>query len=334
MELRTTFNIEPSPDKITYKDPVLFIGSCFATSMGNQLELGRMPVMINPSGTVYNPASVCSTINTITGKKTYDRSDLVKFDDIWISFDHYTDFSSSDPQTILEKINKTSAEALTFMAGAKFLFITFGTARVFRWKETGKIVSNCHKIPSVRFTHELLSPDFIASFWANQLDNLRSLFPDLKVVFTISPVRHWKDGAHGNQVSKSVLFLAVEKLLEHPSKPSYFPAYELVMDDLRDYRFYDDDMLHISDMAVEYIWEAFSDCFFDKSTAGLWKEVTKISKAVSHRIQTRNREQVRKFAEEILFRIDLITRNNPFVNLDKEMEYFLGLLGSHETSKQ
>jgi hypothetical protein len=200
---------------------------------------------------------------------------------------------------------------------------------VFRWNESGKIVSNCHKIPSARFTHELLSPDYIASLWMDQLDKLKSLFPDLKVVFTISPVRHWKDGAHSNQVSKAVLFIAVEKLLEHPSKPSYFPAYELVMDDLRDYRFYNDDMLHVSDMAVDYIWEAFRSCYFDKGTTSLWNEVAKISKAVSHRIQTNDKTQVRKFAENILSRIDLITKKNPSISLEKEKEYFLGLLEIH-----
>ncbi len=231
----------------------------------------------------------------------------IQYGDTWISFDHYTDFSSANSEEILDKINRRSEEALKFLSGARFLFVTFGTARVFRWTKSGKIVSNCHKIPAVRFTHELLTADDITSLWNDQLDKLKSLFPDLKVVFTISPVRHWKDGAHGNQVSKSVLFLAVEKLLEHPSKPAYFPAYELVMDDLRDYRFYDDDMLHVSDLAVDYIWEAFSCCYFDKATINLWKEVARISKAVSHRIQTDNKDQIRKFAENIISRIDLIT---------------------------
>jgi hypothetical protein len=332
MELRTTFSIEPSAQKITYNDPVMFIGSCFATSIGNQLELGRMPVMINPAGTVYNPVSVCNTIETITSRKKYDSGDLCKYEDTYISFDHYTDFSSGNSEEILNKINTRSEEARKFVSSARFLFVTFGTARVFRLIESGKIVSNCHKIPASRFTHELLSTDYITSLWNDQLDKLKSLFPDLKVVFTISPVRHWKDGAHGNQVSKSVLFLAVEKLLEHPSRPAYFPAYELVMDDLRDYRFYDDDMLHVSDLAVDYIWESFCDCFFDETTAGLWKEVAKISKAVSHRIQTDNKNQVRKFAENILSRIDLMTQKNPFINLEREREYFLGLLESRKTS--
>jgi hypothetical protein len=328
MELRTTFSIEPSAWKITYNDPVMFIGSCFATSIGNQLELGRIPVMINPAGTVYNPVSVCNTIDTIISRKKYDSGNLYKYEDTWISFDHYTDFSSANSKEILNKINSKSEEALKFLSGARFLFVTFGTARVFKWIESGKIVSNCHKIPSARFNHELLSTDYIISLWNDQLDKLKSLFPDLKVVFTISPVRHWKDGAHGNQVSKSVLFLAVEKMLEHSSKPAYFPAYELVMDDLRDYRFYDDDMLHVSNLAVDYIWEAFSGCYFDKATVNLWKEVAGISKAVSHRIQTDNKNQIKKFAENILSRIDLIAQKNPFVNLEKERNYFLGLLES------
>lgn len=326
MELRTTFKIESSGHRITYNDPVMFIGSCFTESIGRQFELGHMPVMINPAGTVYNPVSVCNTLDSITGRKKYSSDDLYNHEGTWVSFDHYTDFSSGDPEEILKKINKRSGEALKFISSAKFLFVTFGTARVYRWLRSGRIVSNCHKIPASGFAHELLTVEDITVLWSNQLDKLRSLFPGLKVFFTISPVRHWKDGAHGNQVSKSVLFLAVEKLLEHPSKPAYFPAYELVMDDLRDYRFYEDDMLHPSALAVDYIWDAFCGCYFDNPTISLWQEVAKISKAVSHRIQTDNKDQIRKFAENIIFRIDAITTKNPFVNLEKERNYFLGLL--------
>jgi len=327
MELRTTFRIEPSARKITYSDPVLFIGSCFATSIGSLLEEGRMPVMINPSGTVYNPVSVSSTLDTITGGEKCDPGRLYKHGDTWISFDHHTDFSSGDPGELIERINSRSGEARKFLSAARFLFITFGTARIYRFRETGKVVSNCHKIPAGRFTQELLSPENIANMWSSQLERLDSLFPDLKVVFTISPVRHWKDGAHGNQVSKSVLFLAVEKLLEHYTQPSYFPAYEIVMDDLRDYRFYEDDMLHISSAGIDYIREAFCRCYFDSETMSLWQEVSGILKAVSHRIRSDDSQQIRKFAENILSRIYKINQKNPSVSLGKEMEYFLGLLG-------
>ena len=251
MEFRTTIKIPPSPDRITFNDPVMFIGSCFATSIGNKLEAGRMPVMINPSGTVYNPVSVTNTLQTIASGRNYKKEDLYNNNGIWLSFDHYTDFSSDSPEQALDKINRQIEAAGRFLSGAHYLFITFGTARIFRWKKTGKIVSNCHKIPAAEFTHDLLTVNDIVKLWNGQLDRLHSMFPALRVVFTISPVRHWKDGAHGNQVSKSVLFLAVEELLGHSSHPVYFPAYELLMDDLRDYRFYDDDLLHPSAAAID-----------------------------------------------------------------------------------
>ncbi len=326
MELRTTFKITPSAKKITYDDPVMFIGSCFATSIGRQFETGHLTVMINPSGTVYNPVSVGITLDTINDGKKYTEEDLYNNNGTWLSFNHYTDFSSVDPQKILSNINKQSREAKEFISGARFLFITFGTARVYRWKTSGKIVSNCHKLPAAQFTHELLTVDDIVNIWARQLDRLQSMFPQLKVVFTISPVRHWKDGPHGNQVSKSILFLAVEKLLDHPSGPRYFPAYELVMDDLRDYRFYDNDMLHPSEAAVEYIWNAFSDCYFDNDTIELWKEIAKITRAVSHRIRSDSQESIKIFAEAILKKIDFVSAIRPSVNLDSERKYFLDLL--------
>jgi GSCFA family len=326
MELRTTFNITPSPVKITYNDPVMFIGSCFTSSVGQQFEAGHLPVMINPSGTVYNPGSVINTLNTIIYAEEYTEKDIFNFNGTWLSFDHYTDFSSDNKAELLKKINERSAEARKFLSAARFLFITFGTARVYRWKTSGKVVSNCHKIPAARFTHEMLSVEDITEMWTTQLGRLKILYPRLKIVFTISPVRHWKDGAHGNQVSKSTLFLAVEKLLEHHSAPSYFPAYELIMDDLRDYRFYADDMLHPSDAAVDYIWNAFSDCYFDKNTIDTWKEVEKITNAVTHRFRSGSSESIKTFAEAVLKKIDTVCLKQPSLDLSSERKYFLDLL--------
>jgi hypothetical protein len=326
MELRTTFNIEPSPDKITYNDRVMFIGSCFASSIGSRMEMGRMPIMINPAGAVFNPVSVCNTLDTITAGKEFVQDDLFYHNGTWLSFYHYTDFSSDDPEDVLKKINRKSIDALAFLKNAKILFITFGTARVYRFKKTGRIVSNCHKIPSIHFEPEMLTVSEIVILWKKQLDRLYSLFPQLKVVFTISPVRHWKDGAHGNQVSKSVLFLAVEELLNHPVSPKYYPAYELVMDDLRDYRFYNDDMLHPSEKAINYIWDAFSGCYMDNKTLNIWKEVVKITKACNHRINTSSRFQVQKFAEGMLKQISDIEGKVPEIDFTSERNYFLILL--------
>jgi hypothetical protein len=326
MDFRTAINITPSSDKITYTDPVLFIGSCFASSIGSKLEEGRMPVLINPSGTVYNPVSACVTLETITSGGKYLIDDLYNHEGLWLSFNHYTSFSSEDPDMVLSAINEKTESARKFISSARFLFITFGTARIYRWKETGRIVSNCHKIPASGFSHELLAVKDIVDLWEPRLDELNTLFPGLKVIFTISPVRHWKDGAHGNQVSKSVLFLAVDELLRHPSGPGYFPAYEILMDDLRDYRFYDDDMLHPSQVAIDYIWKAFTECYFDSRTLDLWNEVSKITRALLHRIQSGSVTGIKKFAENMLSRIETVSIKIPSINLQKERGYFTGLL--------
>jgi hypothetical protein len=285
-----------------------------------------MPVMINPSGAVFNPVSVCNTIDTIISGKEFVQDDLHYHDGTYLSFYHYTHFSSDDPVKVLEKINKKSKEALDFIKGAQFLFITFGTAMVYRLKKTGLIVSNCHKIPPDQFGSELLTVNEIVTLWEKHLDKLHSLFPQLKVVFTISPVRHLKDGAHGNQISKSVLFLAVEELLNHKVTPQYFPAYELVMDDLRDYRFYNDDMLHPSTTAINYIWHAFSTCYMEDKPLNIWNEVVKITKACSHRLNTDSAIKINIFAERILKQISEIESKVPAIDFSQERNYFLNLL--------
>jgi hypothetical protein len=326
MDFRTTLKIEPSLTKISYNDPVMFIGSCFASAIGQQMELGHMPVMINPSGTVFNPVSVSNTLKTIIEEKEFSLDDLYCHNGNFLSFYHYTDFSSEDPGEVIEKINKKSKEGLSFLRDSRFLFITLGTARVYRWKKTGMIVSNCHKIPNDQFTRELLSVSEIVTTWEKLLNILQTLFPQLNVVFTISPVRHWKDGAHGNQISKSVLFLAVEELLLHSSSPQYFPAYEIVMDDLRDYRYYDDDMLHPSKAAINYIWNVFSSCYMEDRTINLYNEVVKISKARTHRLSNDTGVQIRSFAERMLKHISDIESRVPTIDFSSEYNYFSSLL--------
>jgi hypothetical protein len=326
MELKTIINIEKSPEKITYEDPVVFIGSCFASEIGMKLAEGKMPVMINPAGTVYNPVSVINTLDMVISGKVLTKEDLFFHDPTWLSFSHYTDFSSDDPERVIMKINTATNRAHDFLRKAHFLFITFGTARVFRLRKTGEIVSNCHKLPQSFFERDLLTVEEIVKLWSIRLDVLKQKFPELKIIFTISPVRHWKDGAHGNQVSKSVLILAVEKLLAHPSLPGYYPSYEIMMDELRDYRFYNDDMLHPSQLAIDYIWENFSACYLDSRTSGLWKEASKITHAVGHRITSENKKATREFADNMLLRISRLEASEKSIDLSSEKEYFKNLL--------
>jgi hypothetical protein len=291
--------------------------------MGSQMEMGHMPVMINPAGAVFNPVSVCNTLDTIINEKEFFLEDLHFYDGTWLSFYHYTDFSSDDPSRVLYKINRKSKEAFDFLQKARFLFVTFGTARVYKLKKSDLIVSNCHKIPAEQFESELLSTDQIVKLWSEQLDKLHSHFPELNVVFTISPVRHWKDGAHGNQVSKSVLFVAVEELLKHQFSPTYFPAYELIMDDLRDYRFYGDDMLHPSSSAINYIWEAFTGCYLDRPALNTWREVIRITRAFNHRFRTDSDLKIKYFAERILKQISDLRIKEPTIDLSREEDHFL-----------
>ena len=325
MDLRTTFTIPPSSAKITYHTPVIFIGSCFATSIGRHMEMGRIPVLINPFGTVYNPVSVINTLRVVADGKSYSADNIYNSEGRWISFSHYTDFTSEDPTRLLDKINDNIKNAHNFLSGAKFLFVTFGTAWIYTWNKTGEVVSNCHKLPASKFTRRLLSVDEVTALWSDQIERLNSVFPDLKVIFTVSPVRHWKDGAHGNQISKSVLLLAIEELQKHPLSPGYFPAYELVMDDLRDYRFYDTDMLHLSESAVEYVWDAFAKCFIDEVTMSTYNEVLKISRAVMHRIQS-DSSHTKRFARNMIEKINDLKKKYPFLDLETERAYFSAIL--------
>ena len=326
MNLRTTFKIDPSERKITYKTPAMFLGSCFASEIGEKMSRGKLPVSINPSGKVYNPLSVCNTLDLVISNRKIDNGDLHRHNEKYISFLHDTSFSSEDPSEVIEKINSATELSHKFLKDAGFLFITFGTARVYRFLDSGRIVSNCHKIPEREFSRELLNVDDILLEWSVILDRLKAFNPGLRVDFTISPVRHWKDGAHGNQISKSVLFLAAERLLEHPASGKYFPAYELLMDDLRDYRFYSDDMLHPSGIAVDYIWKAFSECYLHPDALSLYDEVEGITRASEHRFITGSQSGKLQFASRLIERITAIEKRYGMLDFSAEKSWLQELI--------
>ncbi|MBA4321912.1 MAG: GSCFA domain protein [Odoribacter sp.] len=326
MNLRTTFNIDPSAAKINYMKQLMFIGSCFASEIGSKMKEGKMKVLINPSGVVYNPVSVGNTIEMVIENRIFTPEDLYKYKRIYLSFLHYTDFNSEDVSKALEKINTSAANANLFLKQSHYLFITLGTARIYRFTGDSKIVSNCHKLPSSFFLQEMLTVEEIVSEWIRILDRLHSFNKELRVIFTVSPVRHWKDGAHTNQVSKSILFLAIEQLLKHRITEGYFPAYELLMDDLRDYRYYAEDMLHPSKTAVDYIWKAFSDCYFTPETFNRWKEVQGITRARNHLFLSDSLEGKKEFANNILKKIYALESKIPSIDFTEEKSYFLGLI--------
>ncbi len=258
MKLITEVSIPEYPFRIDHRSPSLFMGSCFTENIGKLLERSRFPITINPFGVTYNPASLGRQVEALMYKDAYLAEDLHQYKDRWFSFDHYTGFSSTDQQSCLEGINSSFLQAKKELQQARLLVITWGTSWVYQHRPTGSVVCNCHKIPAEQFFRSRLSVKEIIKLYGDLLPKLFDHNPDLNIMLTVSPVRHWKDGAHGNQLSKATLLLAAEALEQQfPGKVFYFPSYEITMDELRDYRYYADDMLHLNPLATRYIWEKF-----------------------------------------------------------------------------
>jgi len=298
---------------------VLFCGSCFAENIGGIMQSYKMPVRVNPFGVIYNPFSVAKVLRNILQNKEYTPNDLHNRNGLWFSFDHYTRFSSESKDECLLKINEACSSAHEFIKKANLIAVTFGTARVYRLVSTGQVVANCHKIPAKEFTHTLLSVDEIVSEWTKLIDEVLAATPIIRFLFTVSPIRHWKDGAIGNQFSKSTLILAVHRLLElYSDKAFYFPGYEIMMDDLRDYRFYDTDMLHPSQLAVDYIWQKFSNALVDRQAMLIAEKVHKIQQALSHKPVNPKTDEFKRFVERTIAEIDSIEMQYPFINFSEE----------------
>ena len=212
---RTTFDIPVNDSPLTYNNPVMLIGSCFTENIGERLQELKFPADVNPFGVIYNPLSVKNSLDILIRKKEFSQEDLYFYDNQWISFYHQTSFSHPNPEKCLEVINDRINQSAASLKKADYLFITFGTARVYEWKENNQVVSNCHKIPANKFSRRLLSPKEITNTYAQLIEELADLNPGLKIIFTVSPIRHWKDGAVGNQMSKATLLLAVRNLVEN-----------------------------------------------------------------------------------------------------------------------
>ncbi|RLD77954.1 MAG: GSCFA domain protein [Bacteroidetes bacterium] len=291
MKLITELGLPEYPFRMDHHAPSLFMGSCFTENIGRLLERWKFPVNINPFGVTYNPASLGRQLEALMLKEAYVAEDLNQYKDRWFSFDHYTGFSSSDQQRCLEGINRSFLKAKKELQQASLLVITWGTSWVYQYKPTGSVVCNCHKIPSGQFTRSRLSVKEIINKYSDLLPQLFIHNPDLKILITVSPVRHWKDGAHGNQLSKASLLLASEALEQQfPGKVFYFPSYEITMDELRDYRYYADDMLHLNPLATRYIWEKFQSVLVSGESQQIINDLEPLIRMEEHRALEENGE--------------------------------------------
>jgi hypothetical protein len=295
--------------KIDYGQSIGLWGSCFTEHIGRFLEQSLFNTAINPCGIIYNPISILEALQLSIGIKTLDENTLFEKDGIWYSWAHHSQFWGNTKTELLQKI-----ESQTIIKVPNIMMITFGTSYAYQLKSNGKIVANCHKVPGNQFSKMLLSSNEIVGAWREEIQKLLVIQPDLKIILTVSPVRHWRDGAAENTLSKSILIQAVHELKAlFPEHVFYFPAYEIVLDELRDYRFFKEDMIHPNEQAVAYVWEQFCNAFFNVSTNEILKKIQQISKAVQHKPFQKN-DAYQVFKLKTMNKIQELKNSNP--NLD------------------
>lgn len=317
---RTIVDIPESAFKITYRSGIMLIGSCFSDYIGDRLLFNKFKALLNPFGVLFNPASIADSISMIIEKRHFEPQDLIYHNGQWLSLSHYTGFSNPSQQVCLNRINQSISASHLFFKSADFLIVTFGTAWVYTFNHTGSIVANCHKLPASAFTRNLLQPQEIIDLFSGLLKRLKHFNKKLHVIFTLSPVRHWKDGAVGNQLSKSVLHVAIQNIIERNPFTVYFPAYEIFMDELRDYRFYSTDMLHPSESGINYIWKRFTETYFDKESLVLMKKVEALMKSYNHKPNNSEDPAYKRFIQSTLSDIEAFSNLYPFIDFTHEKE--------------
>jgi len=322
MTFRTELHIPASPWQITHKDKLLLLGSCFADTIGERFQSAGFDVFVNPFGTLYNPASIAAVLTRLLEEKLFTPGEIIPFGaEGWGSWMSHSLLSRPTKEDALELHNSRLKEAAERLRSANVLFVTFGTAWVYRLAETSDVVANCHHEPASRFTRERLSVEEIVNLWQPFLARLHTLNPGLRVIFTVSPIRHLRDGAHDNQLSKSTLLLAVEQLQrlsdasDQTPHVAYFPSYELLLDDLRDYRFYAEDLCHPSSVAASYVWERFVETYFDETTRTLIARVDELTKALHHRPLHPDSSENRRFQKQTRAKLQALLNEHPYLKI-------------------
>jgi hypothetical protein len=327
MQLITPVDYSSDLPYLGQSDELLLMGSCFTTNIGTLLTDAKFSCNINPYGVLYNPLSISTALREVTSGKVYTTDDLLQSGERWSSYMHHSDFSASTPEEVLAKINKRLQSTRLQLPKLSALILTFGTAWVYELQENGRVVGNCHKQPDSLFRRRRLTPEEIVTDYTSLLTGLIARNPNIKVLLTVSPIRHRKDGLHENQLSKATLLLAADELKKtFPTHVFYFPAYELLMDELRDYRFYAEDMLHPSATAIRYVWEKFTEhCLTDDARA-IMKEVEEVRKALQHKPFHPDSEAYKHFLEQIVLRINRLIDKYPYLDFQNEKEVCLTLL--------
>ena len=328
MEFRLELKIRPFEKQINIRDKIMLMGSCFTDHISRRLQLHKFNVSENPNGILFNPASISNAVSSYIINKKYNPENLFLFNGLWTSWEHHSDYSNPEQHTALENINRSVQNAHSFFKKANWLIITLGSSFVYQLKddslggEAGLVAANCHKVPAQYFNHRLLSYKEVEINLASIISNATAFNPAIKIVFTISPVRHFREGLVENNRSKALLHTAVHQMtILHP-QVTYFPSYELVIDDLRDYRFFAEDMVHPNYQATNYVWEKFSDSLIDDESRIIMKQLLSIHHAKNHRPLHPGTEQHKQFLTTMFEKTKLFSEQYPFLNMEEELNYF------------
>lgn len=315
MKFTTEVDIPSSSWGISHTDSLMALGSCFAENIGRRLRAGRFKTDLNPFGVLYNPESLAMALKRLLEPTPFVYADLFRNEGVYHSYAHHSRFSAINKEDCLQGINeRLHASAEQLKSEVSRLLITFGTSYVYRLRSTNEVVANCHKMRDDLFIRERLSVESIVSQWKPILQQLLNQQPTLKILFTVSPIRHWKDGAHANQLSKSILLLAIDELMQHfPQHTAYFPAYEIVLDELRDYRFYAADMIHPSETAIEYLWMRFAKAYFPEDTLQTLKQIEEVEKALKHRPFNPESEGYKQFLMQTLLKMEHLNNKSTYI---------------------
>jgi hypothetical protein len=309
MQFRTIIPIEKSKKPIDYDSNILLLGSCFAENIGEKFDYFKFNNRVNPFGILFNPVSLEKVIERIVEKKYYTESDIFFHNDLWHCFEVHSELSNPDKALFLENLNRIIDQLHVEIETITHCQITYGTAWVYASKESGQIVANCHKVPQKQFDKKLLSAAAIEQSVNNTINLLRKVNPECHFIFTISPVRHIKDGFIENQQSKSHMISALHKAIINYG--DYFPSYEIMMDELRDYRFYEEDMLHPNQVAIDYIWKRFLENYLSPDCGPVMEEVNSIQKSLAHKPFNPNTESHQKFLKALKLKIAKLQQSFP-----------------------
>ena len=325
MQFRTTIELKPFDRRIDHSQTILSLGSCFASNVAERLSRAKFCVTSSPTGILFNPESIAATLDRFDAVARGDNGALPAAEDLaygnerWFSYDFHSDFSATDATDALAAMQEAVRHGAQALKDAQVVIITFGTAFVFRNKQSGDVVANCHKQPQALFQREMMSAEQIA---ARYISLMQGPLAGKQVIFTVSPVRHLTDGLEQNSLSKATLRVAVDLIQKACPNAYYFPSYEIVMDELRDYRFYTDDMTHPSRMAIDYIWERFGEVAFSDKTKALNQRIERIVKASEHRPFNRDGQEYKAFCRTQREKITQLESEHPSVCMAKEKEFF------------